>query len=94
MTFNPPQPKQRYTPHNTLEEGWTYVSVPEDNMIIAVKIAVTKVMKLLDTSGEPIKDQNTGQPAYVFQSTNIVKVLTNAEYDVEKQIQKKRGLGV
>lgn len=94
MTFSPPQPKQRYTPHDTLEEGWSYVSIPEDEMIIAVKIAVTKVMKLLDQEGQPIKDQNTGQPAYVFQSTNVVKVLTRAEYEVEKQIHKKRGLGV
>lgn len=94
MTFSPPPPKQRYTPHNSLEEGWTYVAVPEDDVIIAVKVAVTKVMKLLDSSGEPMKDQSTGLPAYVFQSTNVVKVLSHEEYNVEKQIQKKKGLGV
>jgi hypothetical protein len=93
MTFPPPQPKQKYTPHNTLEEGWTYVSVPDDDVVIAVKVAVTKVMKLVDQNDQPIKDQNTGVPAYFFQSTNVVKVLSAAEYNVEKQMQKKKGYG-
>ena len=93
MTFQPSQPKQKYTPHNTLEEGWTYVSIPQDDVIIAVKVAVTKVMKLVDNNDQPIKDQNTGLPAYFFQSTNVVKVLNTEEYNVEKQMQKKKGLG-
>jgi len=84
---NPPLSRQKYTPHKTLDEGWTYVSIPDDDSIIAVKIAVTKVMKLLDESGNPAKDPNTGLPSYVFQSTNVVKVLSKEEYDVEKKLK-------
>ena len=84
MTFQPQQPKKRYTPHKTLEEGWTYISIPDDDTIIAVRNAVTKVMKLLDPNGNPLKDQN-GNNAYSFDFTNIVKVLTREEYEVEKK---------
>lgn len=85
----PHMPRQRYTPHKTLQEGWTYISVPDDDTVIAVRVAVTKVMKLLDDKDEAIRDQNTGLPSYFFQSTNVVKVLTNEEYKVEKQVSEK-----
>ncbi len=84
MTFDQNQPKQKYTPHNTLEEGWTYISIPDDDIIIGVKISVTKVMKLINPDGSPAKDP-TGTPIYSFQSANVVKTLTQAEYNVEKR---------
>jgi len=87
MASNPIRPKQRYTPHKTLQEAWTYISVPDDDVVIAVRVAVTKVMKLLDEHDEPIKDMNTDLPSYFFQSTNVVKVLTKEEYAVEKKIR-------
>ena len=87
MAFDPTHTKQRYTPHNTLEEGWTYISVPDDDIIIGVRVAVTKVMKVLNPDGTQAKDP-TGTPIYSFQSTNVVRSLTREEYDVEK----KRGL--
>ena len=86
MSELPKRPRQRYTPHKTMREGWTYVSVPDDDAIIAVKVAITKVMKLLGDRDEPIVDNATGLPSYIFQSTNVVKVLTKDEYNVEKQI--------
>lgn len=81
MTF---QPIQKFTPHKTLHEGWTYVSIPDDNVIIGVKIAVTKVMKLFNQDGSAMKDPNQN-PAYAFQSTNVVRVLTKEEYDEIKK---------
>ena len=84
MTFDPNQAKQRYTPHNTLEEGWTYISVPDDDVIIGIRVAVTKVMKFTTADGTPMKDQ-TGTPLYTFQSTNVVRTLTREEYEVEKK---------
>lgn len=77
-------PKSKYTPHKTLQEGWTYVSVPNDKAIIGVKVVVTKVMKLYNADGTPQKDA-TGAPAYWFQSTNVVKSLTPEEYRVAKE---------
>jgi hypothetical protein len=56
----------------------------DDDIVIGVRIAVTKVMKLLDANNNPIKDANNN-PAYSFQSTNIVRVLTKAEYDVVRK---------
>ena len=76
--------KQRFVTRKTLHEGWTYVSVPDDNIVIGIRTAVTKVMKLFNEDGAPVKD-NTGSPAYSFQSTNIVRVLTNEEFNVIKK---------
>jgi hypothetical protein len=87
MTFDPTKIKQKYTPHNTLEEGWTYISIPEDDVIIGVRVAVTKVMKAFNQDGSPTKDP-TGSPVFSFQSTNVVRTLTREEYEVEK----KRGI--
>ena len=67
-------PKQEYTPHNTLEEEWTYISIPADDVVIGVKVSVTKVMRLVDNNNNPIRDNATGLPAYFFQSTNVVSV--------------------
>ncbi len=84
MTFDTAHLKPRYVPHKTMEESWTYISVPEDDTIIGVRIAVTKVMKLLNPDGTQAKDA-TGKPIYSFQSTNIVRTLTKEEYQVEKK---------
>lgn len=84
MTFDTSQTKQRYTPHSTLEEGWTYISIPDDDLVIGVRVAVTKVMKIFNADGNPAKDP-TGTPLYTFQSTNVVRILTREEYEVEKR---------
>jgi hypothetical protein len=84
MTFDQSSLKPKYTPHNTLEEGWTYISVPDDDVIIGVKASVTKVMKIMAPDGTQAKDPS-GCPMYSFQSVNVVKTLTREEYNVEKQ---------
>ncbi len=68
-------------PHKELQEGWTYISIPEDNVVIGVKVTITKVMKLLDADDKPLRDA-TGNYAYSFQSSNVVKVLSKEEYNV------------
>ncbi len=80
----PPGIKSKFAPHKTMEEGWTYVSIPDDHVVIGVKVSVTKVMKLLNPDGSPQRDA-TGTPAYWFQSANVVKVLTPEEYKVIQQ---------
>ena len=87
MTFDQNQLKPKYAPHNTLEEGWTYISIPEDDVIIGIRIAVTKVMKLTTPDGKLAKDP-AGTPIYTFQRTDVVRTLTGEEYEVEK----KRGI--
>lgn len=87
MSFDASQLKPKYTPHSTLEEGWTYISIPEDDTIIGIRVAVTKVMKLATPDGKHAKDP-TGTPLYTFQSTNVVRTLTREEYEIEK----KRGI--
>lgn len=79
----PPGTKQVFVSHKELEEGWTYISIPEDNMVIGVRTAITKVLKLVGSNNEPLKD-STGNNAYTFQSSNVVRLLTMEEYDMIK----------
>ena len=81
------QPVQKFVTHKDIHEGWTYISSSEDDIIIGVRVAVTKVMKAFNSDGSPAKD-STGSPVYSFQSTNVVRTLTREEYEVEK----KRGI--
>lgn len=78
-------PKPRFVPHKTLLEGWTYISVPDDDIVIGVRTAVTKVMKMFDDQDRALKDAE-GNPVYSFQSTNVTRVLTKTEYDVVRKM--------
>ncbi len=86
MAELPPGIKQKYVPHKTLREGWTYVSIPDENIVIGIRAAVTKVMKLTKPDGTPVLDA-AGNPSFSFQSVNVAKVLTNTEYDVVKKME-------
>lgn len=52
--------------------------------MIGVKVSVTKVMKVLNPDGSQVKDA-AGNPSFWFQSTNVVRVLTEEEYNVVKK---------
>lgn len=55
-----------------LFEQWSYYSL-DDGHVLGVKVVVSKVIK----TGQV---DPTGLPIYVFQSTNVVQVLTQEEY--------------
>ncbi len=83
---SPTRARQRYVPHKTLREGWTYVPVPDDDMVIGIRVAVTKVMKVLNPDDTPVVD-SAGNPSYFMQSVNIVKILTDTEFDIVKKME-------
>jgi hypothetical protein len=66
--------------YKPLIEEWNYYSL-DDGYIVGVKTVVTKVIKTTQT--DP-----TGLPIYVFQSTNVVQVLTQDEYRAIVKLQK------
>lgn len=82
-------PKSKYTPSDTLEEGWTYVSIPEYDVVLATKISVTKVMVQLNDN-DSINKTHDGLPNLFFQSTNVMKILSRKEYEVECQRKLKK----
>jgi hypothetical protein len=79
----PPGTKQVFVPHKDMEQGETYIFIPEDDIIIGVRIAVTKVSKLVNPDNTPVKD-TSGNNAYTFQTSNIVRLLTREEYNAIK----------
>ncbi|NWG08795.1 MAG: hypothetical protein HXX80_00520 [Nitrososphaerales archaeon] len=73
-------PKGKAIGFKPLMEEWSHYSLDDGN-ILGVRIIVSKVMKTdqLDATGLPI---------YVFQSTNVVQVLTQDEYRDIVRLQK------
>lgn len=63
-----------------LNEEWSYYSLDDGN-ILGVKVIVSKVIK----TGQ---SDPTGLPVYVFQSTNVVQVLTQEEYRSTVKLQR------
>jgi len=84
MASDPQKPNVRYVPSQTIEEGWTYVSIPDDETVLGLRLAVTKVMKMLKSDNTPAIDGN-GNPIYTYNSVPVVRVLTKEEYEVEKK---------
>lgn len=84
MTFESQKPNTRYVPSQTIEEGWTYVSIPDDDTVLGLRLAVTKVMKVLKPDNTPAVDNN-GNPIYTYNSVPVVRVLTKEEYEMEKK---------
>jgi len=75
-----PIPKGKAIGFKPLIEEWSYYSLDDGN-ILGVRVIVSKVMRTdqLDATGLPI---------YVFQSTNVVQVLTQDEYKDIVKLQK------
>lgn len=84
MSVESQKPNVRYVPSQTIEEGWTYVSIPDDDTVLGLRLAVTKVMKMLKPDNTSAIDAN-GNPIYTYNSVQVVKVLTKEEYEVEKK---------
>ncbi len=75
--------KLKFVTHKTLKEGWSYIST-SDGSIIGVKVVITKVMKVLKSDGTPLSDP-AGNPIYQFQSSNVINVLSQEEWNVIKR---------
>ena len=76
-------PRGKFVNHKTLKEGWTYIST-SDEMVIGVKVSVTKVVKLQNPDDTPLMNPD-GTPAYYIMSTNILRTLTRTEWDQIKR---------
>lgn len=63
-----------------LNEEWSYYSLDDGN-VLGVRVVISKVIK----TGQ---SDPTGLPIYVFQSANVVQVLTEGEYRSTVKLQR------
>ena len=78
-------PKLRYTPSKTLQDNWSYISIPEFDCIIGVKQTVQKVSLMLDKDNKPIIGHD-GLPAFSVQSVTVVTAMSKTDWLVEKKM--------
>jgi hypothetical protein len=77
MAF-PAQQNRKLVGFEPIEESWNYYGL-EDGRVLAVKLVVTKVFKMLDPSGAEMKDFE-GNPVYFVLSQNVVRVFSPEEW--------------
>jgi len=82
-------PNMKYVPHKKLEEKNSYLSIPDDDVIIAIRLEANKISKVIDKDGKPIIDPVTKLPQYFLQHTPVITVLSKAEYLVKKQMEER-----
>ncbi|MER3602328.1 MAG: hypothetical protein C4339_06420 [Nitrososphaerota archaeon] len=74
----PPQQNRKLVGFEPLEESWNYYGL-EDGRVLAVKLVVTKVFKILDPSGAEMRDFE-GNPIYFVLSQNVMRVFSPEEW--------------
>lgn len=77
--------KMRYVASKTIQDNWSYISVPEFDAVIGVKQTLQKIMVLLDKDGKPIMGGD-GLPQFSVFATTVVKAMTNSEWIIEKKM--------
>ena len=67
----PQMPKMKYVPHKVLKEGFTYVALSDSDYVLAVKLVLTKVSRVLDANEKPMSNQD-GTVVITFLRMGIV----------------------
>lgn len=82
-------PITKFVSHIDLYSGWTFVSIPEDNIVLGIKNVVLKTFRICNTDGSQQVAQN-GEKIYSMESQPVLKIFTNEEYQqMMKQSQVK-----
>jgi hypothetical protein len=69
----------KFVPHIDLYSGWTFVSIPDDNIVLGLKNVVLKTLRVCNKDGSQQVAPN-GEKIYSMESQTIVKIFTNEEY--------------
>ena len=68
----------------------SYLELPDENYVIALKPNVNSVLKLLEKGGEPVMDPTTKKPIYNVQSNISLQILTLEEHQSMLEATKRK----
>lgn len=72
--------RQINIPFDETMMNMSFVELPDENYIIAIKPNVNSVIKIVEKGGEPVIDPQSKKPLYHVQHTISLQALTIEEY--------------
>jgi len=72
--------KQVIIPFDETMINMSFVELPDENYIIAIKPNITGVTKYFEKGGEPVIDATSKKPIYWINHTLSLQILTREEY--------------
>ena len=69
----------KFVPHVDLYGGWTFISIPEDDVVLGIKNVVVKTFKICNNDGTQ-QTAPTGEKIYSVETQTLVRIFKPDEY--------------
>ena len=89
-TINLKDKKQQTIPFDETMMNMSFIELPDENYVIAIKPNVQSVVKFFETGGEPVIDPMSKKPIFSINTGNTVQILTNEEYQSMLEATKRK----
>lgn len=80
----------KFVPHVDLYSGWTFISIPEDDVVLGMKNVIVKTYKVCNKDGTQQIAPN-GEKIYSVETQTILKFFKPEEY---QQIMKQSKVSI
>jgi len=67
-------------PYVDLHSGWTFLSLPQEDVILGIKTVIIKANILQNNDGTPVIQPNTGDKVYGVNTQQVVRIFSKEEY--------------
>jgi len=67
-------------PYVDLHSGWTFLSLPKEDVILGVKTVITQANILQNKDGTPVIESNSGNKIYGVKTQQVVRIFSKEEY--------------
>ncbi len=67
-------------PYVDLHSGWTFLSLPQEDVILGIKTVIIKANILQNKDGTPVIQPNTGDKVYGVNTQQVVRIFSKEEY--------------
>jgi len=67
-------------PYVDLHSGWTFLSLPKEDVILGIKTVIIQAHKLENEDGTPVIDPNSGKKIYGVNTQQVVRIFSKEEH--------------
>ena len=67
-------------PYVDLHSGWTFLSLPKEDVILGIKTVIIQAHKLENKDGTPVLDPNSGKKIYGVNTQQVVRIFSKEEH--------------
>ena len=67
-------------PYVDLHSGWTFLSLPKEDVILGIKTVIIQANILQNRDGTPVIEPNSGNKIYGVNTQQVVRIFSKEEY--------------